>query len=262
MLLYAIRRPLRRPSLPHLAPFHSLPSRPAQALAHPVRTSPSDAALRQIFDTPLSTSPTSTSPTGLFLQPSLTTPAAFPAIADRTILRAQVLVERICTPVSAPESLEGAERAFLVMVKSLDRLSDLLCGVIDLAELVRNVHPEEDWNEGANEAYEELCGYMNVLNTHVGLYEVRLSRYLEVNSLNSSASRPSSPSTHSFPLPPPTNLPNSSPPTRSRSRSYATLRNPESTSPRLNAPNSSTSPLRFSNSAVNSSKTSASRTQA
>jgi intermediate peptidase len=81
-------------------------------------------------------------------------------------------VERICTPTALPESTEGAERAFLAMVKSLDRLSDLLCGVIDLAELVRNVHPDEAWNEGANEAYEELCSYMNVLNTHTGLYEV------------------------------------------------------------------------------------------
>lgn len=60
------------------------------------------------------------------------------------------------------------------MVKKLDRLSDMLCGVIDLAEFVRNVHPEEEWSEGANEAYEGLCGYMNELNTNVGLYEVRL----------------------------------------------------------------------------------------
>jgi mitochondrial intermediate peptidase len=58
------------------------------------------------------------------------------------------------------------------MVKNLDRLSDLLCGVIDLAELVRNVHPDHAWAGGANAAYEELCEYMNELNTHVGLYEV------------------------------------------------------------------------------------------
>ena len=63
------------------------------------------------------------------------------------------------------------------MVKNLDRLSDLLCGVIDLAELVRNVHPDPAWASGANAAYEELCEYMNELNTHVGLYEVSWKRY-------------------------------------------------------------------------------------
>jgi intermediate peptidase len=50
-----------------------------------------------------------------------------------------------------------------------------LCSVIDLAELVRNAHPDVEWVQSANEAYEQLCEYMNVLNTNVGLYEVRLS---------------------------------------------------------------------------------------
>jgi len=55
------------------------------------------------------------------------------------------------------------------VVKNLDRLSDMLCGVIDLAELVRNAHPDRAWVEAANNAYEALCEFMNVLNTHVGL---------------------------------------------------------------------------------------------
>jgi intermediate peptidase len=61
----------------------------------------------------------------------------------------------------------------LKVVKNLDRLSDMLCSVIDLAELVRNAHPDPEWVTSANEAYVRLCEYMNVLNTHVGLYEVR-----------------------------------------------------------------------------------------
>ena len=50
----------------------------------------------------------------------------------------------------------------------------MLCSVIDLAELVRNAHPDPEWVQSADEAYEQLCEYMNVLNTNVGLYEVRL----------------------------------------------------------------------------------------
>ncbi|GAA5895653.1 hypothetical protein JCM5296_003770 [Sporobolomyces johnsonii] len=137
---------------------------------------PSDVILHQAFDTPSSsftTYPSASSPSGLFNQPSLTSPSDFPLLAYRTTLRAKILVSRICRQSSlpAPASLPEAEAAFLGMVKSLDRLSDLLCGVIDLAELVRNVHPDPAWVEGANEAYEQLCEYMNELNTHVGLYE-------------------------------------------------------------------------------------------
>ncbi|GAA6019551.1 hypothetical protein JCM10207_003740 [Rhodosporidiobolus poonsookiae] len=152
----------------------------APALAQPAQPpavpppAPTDLHLREAFDTPSSSytsSPSSVSPSGLFGQPALRTPSDFPLLALRTTLRAKVLVERLCRPSPPPASVEDAERAFLAMVKNLDRLSDLLCGVIDLAELVRNVHPEPEWAEGANAAYEQLCEYMNELNTHVGLYE-------------------------------------------------------------------------------------------
>jgi hypothetical protein len=177
MLRSAIPRVARRAPVAHCTCFHTLPSLRAQTLASPVSVSPSSTPLRQVFDSPsfVTSNPTSTVPTGLFLQPLLTTPDAFLDVAEQTILRAQVLVTRICAPSEISDSLPGVESQFLAMVKNLDRLSDLLCGVIDLAELVRNVHPDEAWNEGANEAYESLCAYMNVLNTHVGLYQVSFS---------------------------------------------------------------------------------------
>ena len=58
------------------------------------------------------------------------------------------------------------------VVKNLDRLSDLLCSVVDLAEFVRNAHPDPKWVASANNLYESLSEFMNVLNTHVGLYNV------------------------------------------------------------------------------------------
>ncbi len=128
-----------------------------------------------MFDAPDATKPSTSqalAPCGLFQQPALLSPADFPPLARQTTLRAQVIVARICRPRPAPLDVADAERQFLGMVKALDRLSDLLCGVIDLAEVVRNVHPVAEWEEGANEAYEELCAFMNELNTHVGLYEV------------------------------------------------------------------------------------------
>jgi len=86
-------------------------------------------------------------------------------LADSTLVRAQLLTERI---LRAPQS----RGELFKVVKNLDRLSDLLCGVIDLAELLRNAHPDPEWVRSANESYEKLCEYMNVLNTNVGLYQV------------------------------------------------------------------------------------------
>ncbi|CAO1634326.1 unnamed protein product [Parajaminaea phylloscopi] len=126
--------------------------------------------LQQLFDSSgspsVGTRSSPSAPTGLFGHPSLPTPESFVPLAQRTLLRAQLLVHRI---VTAPQNGEGEMRK---VVKNLDRLSDILCSVIDLAELVRNAHPDPRWRDAANEAYEGLCGFMNILNTHTGLYNV------------------------------------------------------------------------------------------
>ena len=49
---------------------------------------------------------------------------------------------------------ESRDELFKV-VKHLDRLSDMLCGVIDLAELVRNAHPDPEWVQSAEHVYEK-----------------------------------------------------------------------------------------------------------
>ncbi|KAJ7170062.1 mitochondrial intermediate peptidase [Mycena filopes] len=125
-----------------------------------------DRELAAMLDRPKSTFGSSVlSTTGLFQHPSLTHPGALVALTDATLIRAQLLTDRI---LRARES----RAELLLVVKNLDRLSDLLCGVIDLAELVQNAHPEALWVEAANFAHEKLCNFMNVLNTHTGLYAV------------------------------------------------------------------------------------------
>ena len=98
-------------------------------------------------------------------------PEDFASLTQKTQLRANAIVNRM---LAYSPSRDAHERALLVQVKQIDRLSDLLCGVIDLAELIRNVDPDSEWVAHADAAYQELCYYMNQLNTHVGLYEVRL----------------------------------------------------------------------------------------
>ncbi|WWC61169.1 uncharacterized protein I303_103749 [Kwoniella dejecticola CBS 10117] len=135
----------------------------------PPPTSPSskgdDEALKAHFDLPYPTTDTSTS-SGLFQFPPLTHPGALRPLTERTLVQASAIVERISNAPSDPTGRELRQ-----VVKNLDRLSDVLCGVIDMCELVRNVHPEKAWIEESERTYEVLCSFMNELNTSRGLYE-------------------------------------------------------------------------------------------
>ncbi|TIA89561.1 hypothetical protein E3P99_02036 [Wallemia hederae] len=138
-----------------------------QAVARPWRGVRSySSSLVEAFDNPSNPQPVApTRSGGLFTFPQLTSPESFTPISDRTIAYSSALVDRI---VNAPSNGVAEMRK---VVKNLDRLSDGLCRVIDLAELVRNVHPDGRWVEAADSTYDRLCEYMNELNTHVGLYK-------------------------------------------------------------------------------------------
>jgi intermediate peptidase len=127
-----------------------------------------DTIIKYFFD---SLSPAYASPQGsnggLFQLEPLTAPHSLSHLTDRTLVHGQAIVDRICNSVSDPTGKE-----LRLVVKNLDRLSDLLCGVIDMCELVRNVHPDTAWLDACDEAYERLCSFMNGLNTDRGLFQV------------------------------------------------------------------------------------------
>lgn len=108
---------------------------------------------------------------GMFLYRSVQKPSDLQRLTDRTILHVQAIVERIR---AAPLDPTGKE--LRLVVKNLDRLSDLLCGVVDMCELLRHAHPDEQWVTESDLAYERLCSFMNELNTDQGLYKVSLPR--------------------------------------------------------------------------------------
>ena len=58
----------------------------------------------------------------------------------------------------------------------LDELSSALCGVVDAAELCRNVHPDPAYVEAANDVIMELSSYMQTLNTNKDMYKARKRR--------------------------------------------------------------------------------------
>eukprot|EP00930_Biecheleria_cincta_P036547 TRINITY_DN25051_c0_g1_i1.p1 TRINITY_DN25051_c0_g1~~TRINITY_DN25051_c0_g1_i1.p1 ORF type:complete len:726 (+),score=152.32 TRINITY_DN25051_c0_g1_i1:59-2236(+) len=72
----------------------------------------------------------------------------------------------------ARQELLGAEkRPALELVQALDGVSNSLCRVADAAELVRNVHPDQEYVARASEAVQEVAGYMGEVNLDAAMYQ-------------------------------------------------------------------------------------------
>ena len=146
-----------------VAPDYQPPSKASPSIAHDDRT------LRQIFDSPSFWKDFSSKnkyhfggrSAGLLQNRYLTHPSGFQTFAETTLQKCKKLVARVL----AYDSVEDYKR----IARDLDRLSDLLCRVIDLSEFIRSVHPDPSVQAAANEAYGTMFEYMNVLNTTTGL---------------------------------------------------------------------------------------------
>ena len=101
-------------------------------------------------------------PAGIIGNKYLTHPEGFIDFVTVTIQRCNAVVQK----VSAAQTTED----FKCMVKDLDKLSDLLCRVIDLADFVRGTHPDRKFQIMAVKAYHTVFQYMNQLNTTPVLY--------------------------------------------------------------------------------------------
>ncbi len=123
-----------------------------------------DQLLRDIFDSNdvwSAFNSTKSIPTGLFQYKDLTNPGGFKVFADRTLAKAQRLVEEV-----------SAGKRQKTIIKDLDRLSDILCSVSDLTGFIRTAHPDTQFAENANETFSDVVEYMNNLNQHQQLYEL------------------------------------------------------------------------------------------
>ncbi|KAI1828472.1 peptidase family M3 [Xylaria intraflava] len=128
-----------------------------------------DALLRQIFDSPLYSRrllppllhSASRGNVGLFRNKYLTSPDGFLIFADITISKASRLVNKVTNASTTAE--------YKTLVKDLDRLSDLLCRVLDVSDFVRITHPDVRIKEAASAAWSKVYMYMNQLNTSTAL---------------------------------------------------------------------------------------------
>ncbi|KAI5302668.1 Mitochondrial intermediate peptidase, partial [Ascosphaera pollenicola] len=105
--------------------------------------------------------------TGLLQNQYLTSPKGFHDFAIASLRRCQDIVERVLAAITFEE--------YKNVVKDCDRLSDMLCRVMDIAEFIRMNHPNPEFQATAGDAHAMMFEYMNVLNTTPGLNE-QLSR--------------------------------------------------------------------------------------
>lgn len=123
-----------------------------------------DAVLRDLFDAPSGFSFPQISfqkNQGLFKNRFLTSPEGFLLFAQKNLEKATRLVKRVLAASTTDE--------YRRLVRDLDRLSDLLCRVLDLSDFVRMTHPDPRFQQAATDAWSMVYQYMNQLNTMTGL---------------------------------------------------------------------------------------------
>lgn len=115
-------------------------------------------SLKAAFDSGVRSN--TTAATGpLFGNPYLSSPKGLQNFSNETLTLAKSLTNHLLTK-SKPEEY----------IRDLDRLSDMLCRVIDLCEFIRVTHPNSKFVQVAEASHNQMFEYMNVLNTSKELY--------------------------------------------------------------------------------------------
>lgn len=102
--------------------------------------------------------------TGLFKNPFLTSSQGLRNFSMQSLKEAQQLVDQM--------RQDRSHQGHLNYIRNLDRLSDMLCRVIDLCEFIRASHPDSQFVRAAQLCHEEMFEFMNVLNTDSTLCEI------------------------------------------------------------------------------------------
>ncbi|KAK5949100.1 Mitochondrial intermediate peptidase [Knufia fluminis] len=133
-------------------------------LATPHTSKADDSLLRDVFNKQSAWkdfSSRATTTSGLIGNRHLTEPRGFQKFAESSLQKCKELVERVLSASTFEE--------YKRLPRDLDRLSDLLCRVIDLSDFVRTIHPDQHVAAAASGAYSLMFQYMNELNTTTGL---------------------------------------------------------------------------------------------
>ncbi|KAL7769131.1 hypothetical protein ACKLNR_000515 [Fusarium oxysporum f. sp. zingiberi] len=178
--LWICNRCVRHTTKPPQRRWNSIASAVAQVISpstpvdHIASSNHDDTVLRNLFDAPTGRTFPKFSlkkSQGLFKNRYLTSPGGFQQFAQKNLERAKNIANKVLSASSVHE--------YRAVVRDLDRLSDLLCRVLDLADFVRMTHPDSRFQEAAANAWGMVYQYMNQLNTMTGLSD-QLSQALSI----------------------------------------------------------------------------------
>lgn len=89
--------------------------------------------------------------------------------ADSLHQAAQQSIEEAVRLIKLAEAEQQPDEGTIEVV---DRVSDTLCGVADVAEALRNVHSDAGWRSAAEKCCGQMGAFLGQLNGYVPLYEV------------------------------------------------------------------------------------------
>ena len=98
---------------------------------------------------------------GLFGIPLLRNAKGWNVLTDNVLLKSESLLSKIQNE-NNPKKI----------IHTLDNISEILCSVVDPAELCRNVHPSEDYVFSSTESIDRITTYIHQLNTNPKVYEI------------------------------------------------------------------------------------------
>ncbi|KAA0152548.1 hypothetical protein FNF27_03835 [Cafeteria roenbergensis] len=99
--------------------------------------------------------------TGLFGIDALRRPEDFEAEAQRAVAECEELIKSITS-----QALPNTET-----VQRLDKISDVVCKVVDAAELCRHVHSSSQWREASQQVFGTLMHFVFQLNANRELFD-------------------------------------------------------------------------------------------
>jgi mitochondrial intermediate peptidase len=104
---------------------------------------------------------------GVMGVPFLSSSTSFSRAADVAI--------KVCDPLIKSIAVLPGQSANppqpVVVLRTLDTISDTICKVLDAAECIRNVHSSSEWRDSADATFHSLSSYMFQLNAFVPLFQ-------------------------------------------------------------------------------------------
>jgi intermediate peptidase len=109
----------------------------------------------------------------LFGLPNLRQPTDFIRLAHDAIRECNTVRYALASSLSSPppsSSVTAVQQAKLTLHR-IDDISNIVCTVIDAAELCRSVHASNAWRQAANDAFGILSEYIGNLNADASIYK-------------------------------------------------------------------------------------------